>query len=104
MDIHGYRCPNCGWSDIIGAEFCPNCGAVPVEARFSGQGRIATFTVIRYPPKGFETDAPYIVALIDLENGPRVIGRVAADLNDLQIGDPVRAVGSDAVLEFRPAR
>lgn len=104
MEIDGYRCPSCGWSDIIRANWCPNCGAIPVEARFPGQGRIATFTVIRYPPKGFEKDAPYIVALIDLENGPRVIGRVTTGLGDLQIGSPVRAVGGDGVLEFRTTK
>jgi uncharacterized protein len=53
---------------------------------FPGQGRIITFTVIRYPPIGFEDQAPYVVAIIDLNSGPRVIGRINAKPDVIKIG------------------
>ena len=69
---------------------------------FSSRGKIATFTVIRSPPLGFENQAPYVVALIDIENGPRVMGRVATNPNGLQIGQSVQFVGSTSgAFEFR---
>jgi uncharacterized OB-fold protein len=69
---------------------------------FSTRGKIVTFTVIRSPPLGFENQAPYVVALIDIENGPRVMGRVATNPDGLQIGQSVQFVGSrNGALEFR---
>ncbi len=59
------------------------------DVSFPGQGRIFTFTVIRYPPIGFEEQAPYVVAIIDLNNGPRVIGRVNAKPDEIRIGASV---------------
>jgi uncharacterized OB-fold protein len=71
------------------------------ETLFSGRGRVATFTVIRYPPEGFEKESPYIVGLIDLEDGPRVMGRILAKTEELQIGNPVSFLGnSNGRLEF----
>jgi uncharacterized OB-fold protein len=67
----------------------------------SGKGKIATFTVVRYPPAGFEQEGPYIVALVDLEDGPRVIGRIKANLDGLQTSQAVRYVGkADGALRF----
>jgi len=79
---------------------CPRCHKKIKETSFSGHGVITTFTTIRYPPQGFENEAPYTVALIDLENGPRVIGRVEGDRN-LKIGQHVAfAREMNGVLSF----
>jgi uncharacterized OB-fold protein len=68
----------------------------------SGKGKIATFTVIRYPPEEFEKDSPYVVGLIDLENGPRVIGRITSNPEDLEIAMSVQYVGkTQGALCFR---
>jgi uncharacterized OB-fold protein len=99
--IKGYSCPKCGWSDISVVEVCPRCRGKIEEQWFSGKGKIATFTIIRYPPKEFEGKAPYIVAMIDLENGPRTIGRIIDHSGNLEIGQVVSFRGkSDGTLEF----
>jgi hypothetical protein len=73
-----------------------------VEKNFQGQGKITTFTVIRYPPRGFESESPYAVALIDIETGPRVIGRVSGPLELMDIGKSVSFVReSRGALEFK---
>ena len=87
--IRGYTCPNCKWSDLRETKFCPRCHAPVNETMFPARGRIANFTVIRYPPQGFESQAPYVVAFVDIENGPRVIGRVTASPDDVQVGETV---------------
>ena len=84
--ISGVSCPKCHWSDFHKAQLCPRCLTTPTETTFPGHGQIVTFTVIRYPPKGFENQAPYVVALIDLAGGPRVIGRIKARPEDIEIG------------------
>ena len=100
--IRGYACPNCKWSDVYQTEICPRCYTPTKENLFPARGRIATFTVIRYPPEGFESQAPYVVALVDIENGPRVIGRVTANPDDLEVGKTVEFAGKvNGALEFK---
>lgn len=100
--IKGSSCPKCNWSDIFAVDVCPRCQSQVKEASFSGRGKVVTFTVIRYPPEGFEKEAPYVVAFIDLENGPRVIGRIVEESEDLQIGQAVFFLTmSNGALEFK---
>ena len=99
--ISGVKCPKCHWSDFFKAQICPRCLKELSDTTFPGQGRIVTFTVIRYPPIGFEDQAPYVVALIDLIDGPRVIGRVKAEPDKVKIGGNVEFTGETAgALEF----
>ena len=60
---------------------------------FRGLGKIHTFTIIRYPPCGFEDQSPYVVALIDLVEGPRIIGRIQSRDGNIDIGATVRFAG-----------
>jgi len=100
-DLKGYQCPKCGWSDIFQTTSCPRCHGKLGETRFSKNGKIATYTVIRYPPKGFENESPYVVALIDIEKGPRTIGRISTNQTELRIGQDVRFVREkDGALQF----
>ena len=70
---------------------------------FPGNGQIETYTIIRYPPTGFDDQAPYVVAIIGLDNGPKVIGRIQASPEALHIGDRVRFTREvEGALEFVP--
>jgi uncharacterized OB-fold protein len=62
---------------------------------------VATFTVIRYPPQGFEKESPYVVALVDIQNGPRVMGRIKSTPEGLRIGQEVKFLRNiNGLLEF----
>ena len=101
--VKGYSCPKCNWADFSETKICPRCYGVVNEVSFSGRGKIATFTVIRYPPSGFENQAPYVVGLIDLDNGPRVIARIDARPDQLRISQIVDYVGTvEGALRFKP--
>ena len=56
------------------------------------RGTVYSFTVVQEPPAGFESQAPYILALIELDEG----GLITAQLTDLddtpKIGDRVEMV------------
>ena len=77
---------------------CSKCGATALEWRpASGEGRIASFTVVR---RGVSAayEAPYVVALIDLEEGVRMMSQVAmANPDDagLKVGARVRVAFAD---------
>jgi uncharacterized OB-fold protein len=89
VGINGYSCPKCGWCDLLHVKACPVCQSSVDQTQFSKSGKIATFTVIRYPPLGFEKASPYVIALIVLEKGPKVIGRVTESPRIAKIGQPV---------------
>jgi len=101
--LEGYACIKCKWSDVFPVQICPRCHSPTSHTVFQNVGQIASFTVVRYPPQGFEKESPYVVALIDLQNGPRVMARVSALPENLQMGERVRFTGSNnGVLQFKP--
>jgi uncharacterized OB-fold protein len=99
--IPGFACAKCNWFDVFETKVCPRCHGPVQETTFTGRGKVASYTVIRYPPKGFEGQSPYIVALVDVENGPRVMARINTSPDNVQIGEEVLFQGStDGRLEF----
>jgi uncharacterized OB-fold protein len=73
----------------------------------SGRGTVYSFTVSHRGMGPWSDHAPYVVAYVELEEGPRVLTNVVgADLDALRIGDAVEAVfqpaGETKVLRFRP--
>jgi uncharacterized protein len=59
---------------------------------FSGTGEVYSFTILQEAPEGFENQAPYVVALVKLDEGPMITAQLT-DLDDsLQIGDRVEMV------------
>lgn len=72
---------------------CPHCGSSAVEWRSaSGKGVIHTFTVVRQTTDShFRNCAPYVVAMIDLDEGVRMMSNVIdCDPASVTIGMRVR--------------
>jgi uncharacterized OB-fold protein len=90
--LTGIRCGKCDGLAIPPKEFCPSCQerdwtAVPL----AGHGTITSFTVIRVPPRGRAAEAPYAVAVVKLDEGVSLLGRVVdIPLDSLRAGLPVR--------------
>ncbi len=90
------RCADCGRIDSPGRSVCAGCLSTRLEAdRIPGAGRLATWTTIRRAPTRFRDEAPYEVAVVDLDAGLRVTGRLAKGASP-EVGAPVRALPSDA--------
>lgn len=81
------HCGGCGHYQFYPRIVCRHCGAAePAWVEASGRGVIASFTVVRRPISEAYA-APYVVALVDLEEGPRMMSNiVSAVQDDLQIG------------------
>ncbi len=92
--LEGEECPVCGAKIFPPRDVCPVCHA---EARtqyvFAGRGEVVSFTTVTQAPEGFTEQAPYVVALIRLEEGPMLTAQLT-DLGDQEpyIGMPVEMV------------
>jgi uncharacterized OB-fold protein len=74
---------------------CPNCRrkGKMVHQKFSGKGKVYSYTLITSPPTGFELEVPYIIAIIELEEGARVTAQIVdGDYEKVKIGLPVEMV------------
>ena len=59
----------------------------------SGAGTIYSFSVVRQPPDGYEDQGPYILALVQLAEGPLITAQLAdCDPEDVTIDMPVEMV------------
>lgn len=60
---------------------------------FAGTGEIYSYTMLQEIPEGYEEQAPYVLALVKLDEGPILTAQIT-DLDDqsLSIGDRVEMV------------
>ena len=87
------RCSACDAVQFPPQDSCTACGASTGEpSEASGRGTVFTFTVNhRAPGPAFAERAPYVIALIDLEEGPRLMMNVInCAPEDVTIGMAVR--------------
>ncbi len=72
------RCNACGKFWFPPSRRCPHCLSSDfVWAETSGRGRIYSFVVFHrvYHP-AFEGDVPYVVAIVELDEGPRLLSNI----------------------------
>jgi uncharacterized OB-fold protein len=75
----GLKCDTCGAYTFPPRGVCGDCGGSALEvAEMKGEGTLRSFTVIRVAPEGMKP--PYIVALVELDEGPWAIGNLV-DMN-----------------------
>src|SRR3954447_1553830 len=71
------RCDACDEAIWYPRTFCPSCGSTSVTwFEASGAGEIYSFTVVRKALGDFAEHAPYVVAYVELDEGPRVLTNV----------------------------
>ena len=92
--MEGSKCTMCGNVYFPKRPLCPECRSRGSMESFtlSGNGKIASWTIIRTAPDGFEREAPYAVAIIELDEGTMLAGQITGNLDGLDIGRKVRAV------------
>ena len=103
-------CLDCGRPHYWPRDFCPFCWSARTEWRpASGRGTVFATTVIRQaalPP--FSERLPYNVAVVELEEGPRLVTNVVGvPPDEVRIGQPVELAaephGDIGLPLFRPA-
>jgi uncharacterized OB-fold protein len=105
------RCGSCGKAHHYPRPFCPFCWSEDVSWEdASGQATLYTYSTVYtndLPP--FSERLPYIAAVVDLDEGPRVMTNIVdCDPSELRIGMPLRVAFRELTPEvtapvFRPA-
>lgn len=95
------KCAACGRHVFYPRVLCPHCGASRLDwVMPSGNGTVYSSTTVRRKPVD---GGDYNVALIDLDEGVRMMSRVADVAPDqVKIGQRVKARIADALVEFVP--
>lgn len=72
------RCADCGHFHFYPRPACPHCASERVAvARASGRGSVYSYSVVhRAPSATFADQVPYVVALIETDEGPHLMSRV----------------------------
>lgn len=81
-------CGACGHWQFYPRILCTACGGAQLSFEAaSGRGRVKSFTVIRIPVSpAYEALVPYVVALIELDEGPTMMSHViTSDVDALRI-------------------
>ena len=109
-NLIGSKCINCGRVFFPPRVICPDCrrkGNIE-DIKFSGKGKIYTYSIVRSPSSDFKIEAPYAVAIIELEEGAKLTAQIVdTDIDNINIGDPVEMVfrkisedGADGVISY----
>jgi len=107
------QCNDCNEYYFYPRPFCPNCASKSVEWRtVSGRGRLETYVINHRPAPGFEDDAPYVIAIVTLDEGPHLMTNlvnVEPEPSALPADLPVEIVYDDVTAEvtlpkFQPVR
>jgi len=92
------RCRTCGEVHFMPRHLCPTCWSADLEwIDAKGGGTVHSYTVIRRASApAFASRVPYVVALIDLDEGPRMMANVLGDdALSMAIGDRVQLTFED---------
>ncbi len=119
-NLIGNQCGSCAKVFFPPKQSCPECRRKSMgkmeQIKLSGKGEIITYTITHVGPDNFEEQVPYPVAIVELEEGPRVTAQIVdCDIKDVKIGMKVESTfrriqedGSTGALyygyKFKPLR
>jgi hypothetical protein len=68
------RCVDCRQPYFYPRPICPSCGSGNVEwFTASGDATLYSYVISHRPAPGFEAEAPYAIAVVQLAEGPRMM-------------------------------
>ena len=104
------KCDNCSAVIWFPRAFCPACSGTSVSwIESSGRGTVYSFSITRKGAGVWSDVGPYVIAYVELDEGPRVLTNiVGCPVDQVSIGMSVRVVFDQtaegpAVYRFAPA-
>jgi uncharacterized protein len=101
------KCNDCGELHFMPRYLCPHCWSNRLDwVEAKGSGTVHSYTVVRRASApAFNQRVPYVVALIELDEGPRMMANILGkDALDVSIGDRVQVTfesrGNGALPQF----
>jgi uncharacterized OB-fold protein len=91
------RCRNCGAWRLPSRPRCPDCWSTDTAwERASGRGTLYSFGIMHQKFPGFAEEVPYQYAIVELEEGPRIVSNVIGVADDeLRVDMPLVAYFDD---------
>jgi uncharacterized OB-fold protein len=75
--LMGLKCNQCGAITCPPRMSCIGCSGLDLDVvQLSGQGRIVTFTTCYIAPQGRENELPYTIVMVELDEGPWIMGNL----------------------------
>ena len=79
----GSKCENCGEEFFPPVYRCRECGSENLKDKeMPKEGKIVTFTRLHEPLPGFEAQAPFYLAVVELRNGARILTQIVDSPDD----------------------
>ena len=82
------KCVKCGKIHMPPRPLCGNCFSQEFEwVEVPGKGHLLTYTIIHIAPQQFQAMVPYVVGIVQLENGLKIPGMISGvPMDRLKIG------------------
>lgn len=94
-NLIGSKCLQCGKVFFPKRILCPECrrkGKLE-DINLTGKGKILTYSVIETPTDEFKNIAPYVVAIVELDEGAKITTQIVdCDIEKVEIGKEVEMV------------
>ncbi|MFC1967733.1 Zn-ribbon domain-containing OB-fold protein [Chloroflexota bacterium] len=75
--ILGLKCGDCGFVTTPPKMVCRKCTGSNLEiVELKSTGKIKTFTTNNVAPEGRESEAPYVIVMVELDEGPWIMGGI----------------------------
>ena len=73
----GLKCRACGAITVPPKMVCRQCASLDLEImELKGSGKIRTFTTVFVGAEGRESEVPYVIVMVELEEGPWIMGNL----------------------------
>ena len=90
-NLVGTKCGSCSTVDFPPRAVCPKCGRRSLgrmaRVKLAGKGTVVSYTVIHDAPAAFELMKPYVLAIVELDEGARLTSQIIdVELDQVKIG------------------
>ncbi len=92
--LEAAQCGGCGKIHFPPRLICPSCRSRDFQTvTLRDEGKIATYTVIHVAPEQFSVQTPYVVAIVELDDGVKITSQIVdCAIDEVNIGDKVKVV------------
>ncbi len=78
--ILGLKCQDCGTITAPPKMFCSKCQSTNLDiVELKRNGKIVTFSTVNVVAEGRESECPYTILIVELEEGPWIMGNLNID-------------------------
>src|SRR5262245_64087047 len=98
MNMKIRRCPSCTHAYLEDVDICPQCPDVTltVQEDIVRTGKVYSYTRVHVAPGQFQNIVPYYLAIVQLDQGPRLMARLkTVEGDNVRIDAPVELVSAE---------